>query len=74
MTFLYHSPVTALLPKIVTDMKREDSEMIAVGPSICEPKSAVRRAMGQDSPPASLPGNDGRPTLEWAGSIFPSPL
>ncbi|KAI4572278.1 hypothetical protein MJT46_005346 [Ovis ammon polii x Ovis aries] len=72
--FLYHSPVTALLPKIVTDMKREDSEMIAVGPSICEPKSAVRRAVGQDSPPKALPGNDGAPHPRVGCAIAPSPL
>ncbi|KAI4542817.1 hypothetical protein MG293_006943 [Ovis ammon polii] len=64
----------ALLPKIVTDMKREDSEMIAVGPSICEPKSAVRRAVGQDSPPKALPGNDGAPHPRVGCAIAPSPL
>lgn len=73
--FLYHSAVTVLLPKIVTDMKREDSEMIAVGPSVCEPKSAVRRAaVGQDGPPKALPGDDGVSHPPVGCAVAPSPL
>lgn len=56
-------------------MKREDSEMIAVGPSICESKSAMRRAVvGQDGPPKALPGDDGVSHPPVGCAVAPSPL